>query len=498
MPPFHQLLSPPPSDSDREASVSCTPLLSGNMPLDYAIETDVKPIIRDFRTGTVLDPGGAGDKYVVDHRGKRVPYEILPDSTPSPKPRRARVKSEPAPCDRLQTVDIKSEDEMGGPNRTPIAGTRDPRRGSSSRRHAATARAPSRPRTPSLSTRGRDRKAQARDSPSDDDDAFSDDTGSSSSGSSSSDDSSSEESSSDDSSSEDSDSSDDSDSSSSLDGSVVDLSSVFRPSRSPSRFADTPSPTTRSQSRAKKDGYSDSDSDASTTPSPPSKKNKKARQPAQATSVQRPPPLSFYIPIRRTDCQNRPSSPPPNRVESNISLAKSSGHGGKEIEKLKKASKSSKSSKRYADEKPDWKGVRPVSTVPAAVATSQHYREATAGPSTAPQKSASLGKSFVPSSQNITQSQIMKPSPQSQSSSACRSPKGKQIATALNENIADRQEKERLANKEKLKKVRDRAKAKKRMLQQQQQQQPQEEVDSQANAFNRYVILYYQCYKDAI
>lgn len=484
MPPFHQLLSPPPSDSDREASVSCTPRLSGNMPLDYAIETDVKPIIRDFRTGAVLDPGGAGDKYVVDHRGKRVPYEILPDSTPSPKPKRARVKSEPAPYDRLQTVNIKSEDEMEGPNRTSMAGPRDPRRGSSSRRHAATATAPSRPRSPCLSTRGGDRKAQARDSPSDDDEDSSNDTGSSSSGSSLSDDSSS-----DDSSSEDS-NSDGSDSSSSLDGSVTDLSSVFRPSKSPSRFADTPSPTTRSHSRAKKDDYSDSDSEAPPTPSPPSKKKKKGKQPAQATSIQRPTPLSFYIPIRRTGCQDRPSSPAFDCVESTISLASSCGHGGKAIGKPGKASKSSKLGKKSGVNQPGPKDVRSVSMTPAAVASSQQYRAATAGPSTGIPKTASLEKSSLHSSQKVTQSQIVQPSPQSQSSSACRSPKGKEIATAPNENKADCQDKKRLANKEKWKKLRDKTKAKKKMLQLQLQQQQQEEMNSQANASTRYVDLY--------
>lgn len=438
MPPFHQLLSPPPSDSDREASVSCNPRLSGNMPLDYAIETDVKPIIRDFKTGAVLDPGGAGDKYVVDHGGRRFPYEILPDSTPSPVPKRARIKFEPAPYDRLQTVDIKSEDEIEVLNRTPMAGTRD-------------------------STRGRDRKVQARASPSDDDDFSSDDTGSSSSENSSS-----ENSSSDESSSEESDYSDDSDSSSSLDGSVVDLSSVFRPSKSPSRFADTPSPTTRSQSRARKDGFSDSDSDAPSTPTPLPKKKDKGKQPAQATSVQRPSPLSFYIPIRRTDCQNRPSSPAPNPVDSTIALASSCGHGGKAIDKPKRASKSSKSSRKSGNDNPGSKDVRSVSIVAAGKATSRQPSTATAGPSTASRKS-------------------VQPSPQSQSSFSCHSPKGKQIATALNEKIADRQEKKRLKNKQKWKEFQDRTKAKKKIKRQQQQQQ--QELDSHANASNRYVTL---------
>lgn len=460
------------------------------MPLDYAIETDVKPIIRDFKTGAVLDPGGAGDKYVVDHRGKRVPYEILPDSTPSPGPKRARIKSEPdpEPNDRLHTVDIKSEDEGEGANTTPMAGTRGSRRRDSSRQHAAIATAPISSKTPCLSTHRRDRKAQARNSPYDNDDTSSDDAGFSSSGSSSSEDSSSDETS-----SEDSDSSNDSDSSSSTGSSVVDMSSVFRPSKSPSRFADTPSPTTRSQSRIKQ--IDDSDSDALPTPSPPSKKKKekKQKQSVKTTSVQRPASLSFYIPIRQTDCQNRPSSPVPKHFESPISPASSPAHGGHASKHSKKAPKSSKSSTKSVSNKPDSNEVRSEATVPAAVITSQRYRAATAGPSTARQKPGSNEKSSIQTPQKTMQSQVAQDPQESQYSSGYHSPKGKEVAAVVNEQGAGILDKKCQSNKRKSKKLRNKMKAKKKMRQQQQQE---EEVKSRTNTSNRYVSLHLQYCQD--
>lgn len=460
------------------------------MPLDYAIETDVKPIIRDFKTGAVLDPGGAGDKYVVDHRGKRVPYEILPDSTPSPVPKRARIKSEPEPepesDNRWQTVDIKSEDEGEGASRTAMAGAPRSRRGESSRQHTATATAPTRPRTPHLSTRHRARRAQARISTFDDDDTSSDDSRSSTSGRSSSEDSSSDETS-----SEDSDSSNDSDCSSTIGGSVVDVSSVFKPSKSPSRFADTPSPTTRSQSRVKQ--IEDSDSDALPTPSPPStkKKEKKQKQAVKTTSVQKPASLSFYIPIRQTDCQTRPSSPIPVRVEPPISPASSPAQGGHASKHSKKTSKSSKSSTKSVGHKPDADEVRSGSTVPAALITSQHYRAATAGPSTAPHKSNSTEKSSTHSSKRTAHSQIAQPPQGWQNSSGDRSPQGKEVATVVKDQGADILDKKHQSNKRKLKKLKDGTKAKKNKKQQQRKEnEEQKEMGSQAKSSNRYVALH--------
>ncbi|KAJ4405406.1 hypothetical protein N0V82_010320 [Gnomoniopsis sp. IMI 355080] len=420
MPPFHQLPSPPPSE--REGSISSTSRLCGNMPLDYAIETDVKPIVRDFRTGAVLDPGGAGDKYVVDRRGKRVRYEILPDDTPSPSPKRTRIKSEPAAYNRLDTADIKSEDENEGPNRILSIESQDPprdRKGSSHRCFIQD-KDPQRPRTPCPSTRVRDEQRHARDSPSDDD--SSDGAGSSSSQDSSSDDDT---------------SSDEPSSSSSTDGSLMDVSSVFRPSRSPSRFADTPSPTTRGRSRVKQ-GV-DQRSDAPPTPSALSK----GKPASQATSVPKPPSMSFYIPIRQTNCESRQSShippclPTPVHAESTVSPATSRAHGWNPINKKRKAANPSKSNDLRAGTKPDWSDARTIPTAPAAMlaSASQHYRAATAGPSKGPHGPGPAQSPAVHSSQNSKQTRIAKTSSQSQASSAWRSPKGKEIAKTTIENI---------------------------------------------------------------
>lgn len=500
MHPFHQLPSPPPSE--REGSISSTSRLCGNMPLDYAIETDVKPIVRDFRTGAVLDPGGAGDKYVVDRRGKRVRYEILPDDTPSPSPKRSRIKSEPASYDRLDTVAIKSEDENEGPNRISTIGSHDPPRGQtgSSHRCFTQATAPQRPRTPCPSTRVSDRERHARNSPSDDD--SSDGAGSSSSEDSSSDD----------------DTSSDESSLSSTNSSLMDVSSVFRPSRSPSRFADTPSPTTRGQSRVQH--AKDQDSGAPTTPSPLSKKTLAS----QATSVPRPSSMSFYIPIRQTNCESRPSSqlhpcpPTPVHAESTVSPATSRVHGWNPINKKKKSAKASKSNE-CTGTKPAWSDAQHIPTAPAAMLApaSRQYRAATAGPSKGPHGSGPAQSPSVRSSQKFKEMPMAKTSSQAQGSSACRSPKGKEIARTKNENIAqdpfqdhhshpgkpkiagqdqdksqiknqeDRENKRSLKNKTKWQRLKAKKKAKK--LQQ---------MKVQANTSDRYEISRYVYCKDAV
>lgn len=417
----HQLLSPPPSD--RERSVSISPRHFGKMPVDYAIKTDIKPIVRDFRTGTVIDPGGAGDKYVVNRRGKRVPYEIVPDGTPSPLSKR-RFKTENAAYERLQTLDIKSdhEDEDDGGERTLTTGNHGNSwgRSGSSRQRAAQSMAPPRPTTPCPSTRGRMGKPQAWELPSDGDSSHG-------AGSSSSDESSSDE----------DDTSDETSSSSSMNTSIVDVSSVFRPSKSPSRFADTPASATRSRSRVKQ--AEDRDLDAPSTSSPLTKKN----PPSQATSVTRPPSSSLYFPIRQTDCQSCPSSrlpphpPAPVVPELTVSPASPRGHGWNPINKQKKTSKSSKS--RDHGEKPsDPSDVRLAPTAPAAmlasgqhcITASRHERAATAGPSSGRHGSGPVQSPPVHSSQKSKGYRFGQISSQLQSSLAFRSPKGKGKGTA--------------------------------------------------------------------
>lgn len=437
MRPSHQLPSPPPSDRDDPVSSTHRPI--SKMPIDYAIETEVKPIVRDFRTGTLIDPGGAGDKFVVDRHGKRVPYEILPDGTPSPTPKRRRIKVECAAYDLPQSPDIKSEDEEYDGSRTLAAESHNISRDrpAPSRQLASQAIASPRARTPCTSPHGRDRKSRVRKSPSDDD-------SSDGAGPSSSEDDSSEE----DSSSDESDSSDETSSSSEADSSVRDQSSVYRPSRSPSRFVDTAFATTRSRSQVK----SEKDS-ASCGPSTPSHVSKTKPTP-QVTSVPRPPSLSFYIPIRQTDCQSRPSSrlpshrPAPVRAQSIVSPASSRAHGWNPINKHEKKAKATKSF-QHADRLPDPSDVQHIPTAPAAMLasmqhmapTTRHYRSATAGPSTRPHGPAHYQSPFIHSPQKSSGAHVAQPSSLFQGS-----PKGKGKAIATSGDIARQGNDERARN----------------------------------------------------
>ncbi|KAJ4387598.1 hypothetical protein N0V93_008194 [Gnomoniopsis smithogilvyi] len=356
------------------------------MPVKYEIRTEVRPPVRDFNTGAMIDPGGAGRLFI-----------ILPDGSPMRLGKNRRIKAEEAARSHFQTPDIKSEDEVEDEDVGMILSATRQRTthtaaGSSIRLVAGEYTGQPRDR---ILHREQAQSSQINDSHSDD------------------------------SSSGDSDTSITSDEESLDDvpaeqknGSVFDRSSVFRPSRSPSRPLSTSSKT-RSRNKVKEG--KNHDSDVQTTPTPSSKNNTTS----STTSVQKPPPpsLPFFIPIRSTNSQNGPHRQVESQASASMHVSQSvpspatSRVGGwRPINKQKPKSKLTQ-----AVDLTDFRG---VPTAPAAMrpssqcqmqqeASSRQYRAATAGPSTEP-KSGPIHGPAVVSSQKSKGGSSSQPSSQNQ------------------------------------------------------------------------------------
>lgn len=321
-------------------------------------ETEVKPPVWDRYTGQVVRPAGAGKTVCIilsDDEGGE------PQTPVQSFKREPRIKVEGAGRGRLQTADIKSEDEDEGVSKTLTPGshqTLQSQAGTSRRRgHHVTAS----PRTPSRPPRSPN--PGLKNSPSDNPD--SDGTPSSSF---------------------DDDSSSLSDDSDAEAESGLEESSTFRPSRSPSRFAETPSPTTRSRKAAHPGA-----GEGAQVPVP---HGSSTTATTQSTSVSSPPRISFSIPI---PVANRPIGPSSrSQVTQQVvpSPANSRVHGWRPINRGQTAARTGPSTSGEQPSSHRGRGKSPgppvqINSTSARVpspnasleeSASQHSWELTAGP----------------------------------------------------------------------------------------------------------------------
>lgn len=326
------------------------------------IETEVRPLVWDRNTGRVVRPAGAGNQICVivsDDEGD-VPWPPV-----QPFRRGSTVKAEVAVAvdespvrGRSQSTDIKSEDENESASNTLSPASRHARHAQAAtirRQGGGHHRVPS----PRLNF----------------DADPSDSSGSDGALSSSSDESG-------------DDSSSSSDDSATAANSDLDEPSVFRPSKSPSRFAASTPPTTRSQKTARLGA-----GEHEQTPIPYRSATTAIRQ---QTSVPSPPCMSFYIPIRVADRQSGSSSRSQPTQPLFSSPADSWVHGWRPINRGKKAAQAGSSALggqptpshrgRSKSRGPPALTHATSSRVPSPIAPREepaprHGREATAGPS---------------------------------------------------------------------------------------------------------------------
>ncbi|CAN8105253.1 unnamed protein product [Discula destructiva] len=294
-------------------------------------ETEVRPPVYNFTNGALIDPGGPGRCFIV-----------LPDGSPLRMDKASRIKvEEAAPPSRCETPDIKSEDEDEGISMTLTARSYETAR-SYLRNAASTSSTPCRPRH-------KEQQSRVKNLPSDESSSDDSDTSSYSSDSDVSDYSSSEAEASD----------------------VCKKPLPFRASKPLASIVDGASSTSRSRSYVKKDDRQDSQYQK--IPCPPSKKTSRPERP-QHMSVATLPSLSFYMPIRQTDCQSvahtvssvGPSmSAPTPRPQSIASPVSSRVNGWKPINKQRKTTESS-STLRQTEQKPAV-GMRGAPTAPASM-----------------------------------------------------------------------------------------------------------------------------------